>query len=76
MRKMILNMIAYISAIVITVCLFVIAAKISISESPSCELLLAQNVIYALTTVTYFLRVSASCYMNLQYSRPFDECKK
>ena len=75
------NFLAQLSAAVMYGAQFVIDMIISVKynqgeEQASCQYILAERFIYMGATTTNLFRVGATCYMNLKFSRPFDECKE
>ena len=71
-----INLSAYILAVVLLSVETVLAFFSEYSMVQSCQLSAAVNYFYMGSQVVQMLRVFASCYMNLRYSRPFEECKK
>ena len=55
-------------AVVFTISMFAI-------DEENCKLVLISALIYCGSQVTFLTRIGISCYMNLRYSRPFEECK-
>lgn len=72
------NLSAYIFAIIITAIVFGLSLVENEDEYTirMCKIELSLSYTYIFVNISSLLRISASCYMNLRYSRPFEECKK
>ena len=71
---MCINLVVYLFYIICSSVLFVMG--IIGANDDSCKYVLTFEFIYFIGTVSYWSRIAMSCYMNLRYSRPFDECKE
>ena len=76
-----LNLFVYITAIVFLATEFCLSMvlmhnHLDMSNSAECRVSISSEVVYVCVQLAKLGRVSASCFMNLRYSRPFDECKK
>ena len=71
---MCINLLVYI----ISICFYALMFSLSVMKGykQNCAWALLSDFVFCLAQVTFFSRIAMSCYMNLRYSRPFDECKK
>ena len=67
------NLFVYIISILFYACIFTLSVY-DINDN-SCKMVLISALIYCGSQVTFLMRIVTSCYMNLRYSRPFEECK-
>ena len=67
------NLFVYIISILFYASIFTISV-FTIGDK-SCKIVLIKSLIYCGSQVTFLMRIAVSCYMNLRYSRPFEECK-
>ena len=73
------NLTAYIFAILVTGLEYSMSQVVENNTGNStkdCREQLVMTYAYILVNIASLMRISASCYMNLRYSQPFDECKK
>ena len=67
------NLFVYIISILFYACVFTLS--VMTIDDNSCKMVLISALIYCGSQVTFLMRIAISCYMNLRYSRPFEECK-
>ena len=71
---MCVNLIVYIISIIAYAGIFTLV--LVYGTSYDCQKVIAQDLVYSFTQMTFCSRIIVSCYMNLRYSRPFEEVKK
>ena len=71
---MCINLIIYIISILAYSSVF--SLVVAFGTSLECKAVISQDIVYCFSQMSFCSRILISCYMNLRYSRPFDECKR